>query len=562
VIRSLRLLQIAASGELRRFHGKILFAYLGFNIFQPSTYFMDTKSRRILTGILFCPVTIFCQESINESMMDQIKNEERNDSKLEWIAHYVTDVSGSRLTNSSGYRRACQWAKATLTEWGLANAHLEPWGNFGYGWDLVKSTLSLQKPYYEPIIAYARPWSGSTPGLITAQVLILENQDSVWIAKNAARIHGKIVLLKSQDSVIHGSFVADAHRYSDSALNAMQDTYMINAEQLHYFLPIILKTIRIRGMLKKAGALGILSMPFGNSGNNGTVFVDGFGGFRRGDQPAMPEMVLSAEACYKIERLIRSGHEVTMSMETKTRLLSDDMKGYNVLAEIPGTDPNLKDEVVMLGGHFDSWQSATGATDNGAGCIAMLEAVRILKKLGVRPKRTIRIALWGGEEQGLLGSFHYVKNHFGDPSTMKLSPEQQKISVYFNLDNGSGKIRGVFAQGNDAAMPIFQAWLQPFHEVGATTVSHHNTGATDHLSFDAVGIPGFQFIQDPLDYESRVHHSNMDNYDHLFLDDLKQAATVIAAFVYNAAMRDEKMPRKELPKPEKFIFQEFDEDIP
>jgi hypothetical protein len=521
---------------------------------------MNTKTRRLLTGILLCPVIIFSQETVNESMMDQIKNEENMDSKLEWIAHYVTDVSGSRLTNSSGYRHACQWAKATLTDWGLSNAHLEPWGNFGYGWDLAKSTLSLQKPYYEPIIAYARPWSGST-GMVTAQVFMLENQDSAWIAKNAGRIRGKIVLLKSQDSVIHGFFVADSYRYSDSALNAMQDTYMVNAEQLHYFMPIILKTIQMRRLLKKAGALGILSMPFGNSGNNGTVFVDGFGGFRPADQPALPEMVLSAEACYKIERLIKSGHEVTMSMETKTKLLSDDTKGYNVLAEIPGTDPKLKDEIVMLGGHFDSWQSATGATDNGAGCIAMLEAVRILKKLGVRPRRTIRIALWGGEEQGLLGSFHYVKNHFGDPSTMKLTAEQQKISAYFNLDNGSGKIRGIFAQENDAVMPIFQAWLQPFHEMGATAVSHHNTGATDHLSFDAVGIPGFQFIQDPLDYESRVHHSNMDNYDHLFLDDLKQAATVIAAFVYNAAMRDEKMPRKDLPKPGKFIFQEFDEDI-
>jgi carboxypeptidase Q len=191
-----------------------------------------------------------------------------------------------------------------------------------------------------------------------------------------------------------------------------------------------------------------------------------------------------------------------------------------------------------------------------------MEAIRILKKLGVRPRRTIRIALWGGEEQGLIGSFHYVKNHYGDPSTMKLTAEQQKISAYYNLDNGSGKIRGIFTQGNDAVIPIFQAWLQPFHDVGATTVSRHNTGSTDHLSFDAVGIPGFQFIQDPLDYESRAHHSNMDNYDHLFLDDLKQAATIIAAFVYNTAMRDEKMPRKDLSKPEKFIFQEIEEEIP
>ena len=523
---------------------------------------MGAKTCRILTGILLCPTMIFCQETINESMMDQIKNEESRDSKVEWIAHYMTDVSGSRLTNSSGYRRACQWAKATLTGWGLSNAHLEPWGNFGYGWDLLKSTLSLQRPYYEPIIAYAKPWSGSTRVAVTAPVLLLENQDSSWIVKNASVIRGRIVLLKSADSVIHGFFDADASRYSDSALNTLQDTYMINDDMLHYLMPIVLKSIHIRSWLKKAGALGILSMPFGKPGNNGTVFVDGFGGFRPADQPAIPEMVLSAEACYKIERLIESGHTVEMTMETKTKLLADDIKGYNVLAEIPGTDPNLKDEIVMLGGHFDSWQSATGATDNAAGCIAMMEAIRILKKLDVRPRRTIRIALWGGEEQGLIGSFHYVKNHFGDPSTMKLTAEQPKISAYFNLDNGSGKIRGIFSQGNEAVIPIFQAWLQPFHDLGATTVSRHNTGSTDHLSFDAVGIPGFQFIQDPLDYETRAHHSNMDNYDHLFPADLKQAATIIAAFVYNAAMRDEKIPRKELPKPKKFIFQEIEEEIP
>jgi Zn-dependent M28 family amino/carboxypeptidase len=244
-----------------------------------------------------------------------------------------------------------------------------------------------------------------------------------------------------------------------------------------------------------------------------------------------------------------------------THLLSDDMKGYNVIGEIPGTDPKLKAELVMLGGHMDSWQSATGATDNGAGCIATMEAIRILKTLNINPRRTIRIALWGGEEQGLLGSFHYVKNHFADPSTMQLKPEQDMVSAYYNLDNGSGKIRGIYDQGNDAVVDIFQKWLEPFNDLGASTVTRHNTGSTDHLSFDAVGIPGFQFIQDQLDYASRTHHTNMDNYDHLLIGDLKQAATIIAAFVYNTAMRNEKLPRKPLPKPEKFIFEEIEEAL-
>jgi carboxypeptidase Q len=277
------------------------------------------------------------------------------------------------------------------------------------------------------------------------------------------------------------------------------------------------------------------------------------------DQPQLPEMVLSEEAALKIRRLIHSGHQVTVEMELRTRLLSDDTRGYNVVGEIPGTDPGLKDQLVMLGGHLDSWQSATGATDNGAGCIAALEAVRILKTLGIHPRRTIRIVLWGGEEQGLLGSFHYVKNHFGDPANMKLTAEQAKVSAYFNLDNGSGKIRGIFDQSNEAVVPIFNKWLEPFHDLGATVVSPHNTGSTDHLCFDAVGIPGFQFVQDPLDYETRTHHTNADNFDHLRIKDLQQASLVMAAFVYNTAMRNELLPRKPLPKPEKFLFEEFEQ---
>ena len=220
-----------------------------------------------------------------------------------------------------------------------------------------------------------------------------------------------------------------------------------------------------------------------------------------------------------------------------------------MIAEIPGTDPKLKDEVVMLGGHLDSWHSGTGATDNAAGCAVMMEAVRLLKTLNVQPRRTIRIALWSGEEQGLFGSRNYVKNHFGDPATMQLTPDQSKISAYYNLDNGSGKIRGVYLQENEKVRPIFAEWLKPFEEMGANTLTINTTGSTDHVSFDGVGIPGFQFIQDPLEYDTRTHHSNMDTYDHLVPADLKEAAAVVAAFVYNTAQRDEKLPRKPLPEP-------------
>jgi Zn-dependent M28 family amino/carboxypeptidase len=239
---------------------------------------------------------------------------------------------------------------------------------------------------------------------------------------------------------------------------------------------------------------------------------------------------------------------MTVQAELKTTFYDKDTLGYNIIAEIPGTDPKLKDQVVMLGGHFDSWQSSTGASDNAAGSAVAIEAVRILKALGVKPRRTIRIALWDGEEEGLLGSRGYVLKHFGDPRTLELKPEQSKVSGYFNYDNGSGKIRGIYLQGNDAVRPIFEEWLKPFHDMGASTVTIRTTGGTDHLSFDAIGIPGFQFIQDPLDYSTRVHHSNMDNYDHASKSDLMQSAIIMASFVYNTAMRDEMLPRKPLVK--------------
>jgi carboxypeptidase Q len=247
-------------------------------------------------------------------------------------------------------------------------------------------------------------------------------------------------------------------------------------------------------------------------------------------------------------RLTDSNYPVTIDIDVNTAFQTKDIKGYNVVAEIPGTDPLLKDEVVMLGGHLDSWQSATGATDNAAGCSVMMEAMRIFKTLGIKPRRTIRIALWTGEEQGLLGSRGYVKNHFGNPATMELKPEHSKLSAYFNIDNGTGKVRGIYLQGNEKVKDIFSQWLVPFHDMGAKTVTISNTGGTDHQAFDAIGLPGFQFIQDPIEYSTRTHHTNMDSYDHLIAEDLQQISVIVAAFVYNAAMRDEKIPRKDPPE--------------
>jgi Zn-dependent M28 family amino/carboxypeptidase len=284
-------------------------------------------------------------------------------------------------------------------------------------------------------------------------------------------------------------------------------------------------------------------------GNEGTIFVQGGGQYTK-DAPELPaNVVLSSDDYLRLQRLANAGIPVELEADVKTKFFDKDLKGYNVIAEIPGTDPKLKDEVVMIGGHLDSWHGATGATDNAAGCSVMMEAIRLLKTSNFQPRRTIRIALWGGEEQGLHGSRNFVKMHVADPATMQLQPAQSKITAYYNLDNGTGKIRGVYLQGNDKAKPIFTKWLEPFKDLGASTVTISNTGGTDHLSFDAVGIPGFQFIQDEIEYDTRTHHSNMDTYDHLVPEDLKQAATIVAAFVFNTAQRDEMIPRKELPKP-------------
>src|SRR5208337_1522775 len=303
-----------------------------------------------------------------------------------------------------------------------------------------------------------------------------------------------------------------------------------------------------------------------DSAGGGTVFVQSGGSYKPGETTTVPQLTMASEHWSRIARLLQQKKDVTLELNVVNTFYDDDPMQYDTLAEIPGTDK--KDEIVMLGAHLDSWHAGTGATDNGAGTIVTMEAVRILKALEVKPRRTIRIGLWSGEEQGLLGSQSYVEHHFGSRPPMSdpgmkgmptvirreagevtLKPEQAKITAYFNVDNGSGKIRGVYVQENAAVAPIFQEWMKPFKDLGMDTLTIRNTGGTDHLSFDAVGIPAFQFIQDPLEYETRTHHSNMDVYDRLQADDLKQAAVIVAGFVYDAAMREQMLPRKPIEKP-------------
>lgn len=506
-----------------------------------------------LAGLL-SPALLPAQEKVDTAMIRRIRQEALLNTRIPFIAHQLTDVCGPRLTNSPGFHHAADWIVQTLKAWGIDKAQTEAWGEYGLGWSAEKTSLAMRSPYYSPLIAYASPWSGSTNGPVTAPVFLVQKPDSAYIAANLSKMKGKILLIGSRDTTLRSNFHADGERYTDSALATMGDTYMFTRAMRNMYMPYFIKMQQVSKMLDGSGALAILEA---SGQRDGTVVVQGFAGYRKKDQPMIPALTVAKEDFLRIERLAEDGLPLTLELQSDTKLYTDDLQGHNVVAEIPGTDPTLKSEVVMLGGHLDSWTAGTGATDNGAGSIVALEAMRILQALGVKPKRTIRIALWDGEEEGLLGSFHYVKNHFGDPIDMKLKPEQAKISAYFNLDNGSGKIRGIFAQGNEQAAAIFQQWFAPLKDMGASTVTIHNTGSTDHLSFDAVGIPGFQFIQDPLDYETRTHHSNEDNYDHLQMEDLQQAAAILAIFVYNTAQRPEMIPRKPLPKPEKFVFDDL-----
>ena len=493
-------------------------------------------------------------EKIDTATIQKIRQEGLQDSHVMDIAFHLTDASGDRLTASPGFLRAANYAKQQLTQWGLVNAALDPWGDFGKGWELQKSYLAITAPYYKPLIAFPKAWCGGTDGEKSASVLLISASDSAGLDRYKGQLAGKIILL-DVNQTYQQSFKPDASRYTDDQLDSMSkvvmrpvDTAELRRRRAQFQRgggQALLNTLK--KMAVSEGAIAILSQTA--RGHDGTLFVQG-GGSYQPDAPAnFLDIVIAMEDYMTIVRLLKAGTAVTLEADVKTKFYTDDIKGYNVIAEIKGADPKLKDEIVMLGGHLDSWHSATGATDNGAGCTVMMEAMRILKTLGIKPRRTIRIALWSGEEEGLLGSRGYVKKTFGDPATMQLLPAHDKLSAYFNIDNGTGKVRGIYLQGNEACRSIFTQWLQPFQDLGATTVTVSNTGGTDHQSFDAVGLPGFQFIQDEIEYSTRTHHTNMDTYDHLREDDLKQIATIVAAFVYNAAQRDEKLPRKPLPQP-------------
>lgn len=482
--------------------------------------------------------------------MQKIRQEGFHQSKVMETAFYLTDVNGPRL-QGPGFMKAANWTKSKLAEWGLQNARLESWGEWGKGWAVERCYLAMTAPYYKNIIAVPRAWSGSTNKLQQAEILFITETDTTALESMRSKLKNKVILL-DQSFTVTPSFKADAGRLTEEELQKMASETVSQRAPGDSSYRRMIQSMRTRNsfnqkmrkLAKQEGALGILNTT--QTSKDGTLFVSGdYANAAIGAIPDdLADLSISVEDYLTLCRLMKGGVPVKLELDVKTKFFADDTKGYNVLAEIPGTDPRLKEEVVMLGAHLDSWHAATGATDNAAGSAVMMEAVRILKSIGVAPRRTIRIALWSGEEQGLHGSKNYVQNHFVDPTTKKLNKEGENVAAYFNVDNGTGKIRGIYLQENQAAGPIFTQWLKQVQDLGAQTVTVKNTGGTDHQSFDRVGIPGFQFIQDQIEYSTRTHHTNMDTYDHLQPEDLKQAAIVVASFVYNAAMRDQKIPQK------------------
>jgi hypothetical protein len=518
------------------------------------------------------------RETLDLAMYQQIRDEGLGHSHVMEYASALDDDIGPRLTGSPNLKHANEWTRDQFTAMGCSNAHLEDWGEFGMGWQQLNTWVRMTAPDTAVFIAQAGPWSPATNGAITAPAIWIDVKEKKDLDQYKRKLAGKIVLYGPMRDVP----LVDkplSTRLDDAELKQLTEYPLKPRGQ--DFIQQYMKRLELRREVGKfladEHALAVITPSRdgrAGGGSGGTIFDDqgtGFGweAYKREHANPLPVVVMAIENYGRVYRLLKAHVPVTIEMNVDTKFSGDHEHGYDTIAEIPGTDPNLKDELVMVGGHLDSWASGTGATDNGAGTVVAMEVMRILTTLQVKPRRSIRVALWTGEEQGEYGSHGYVKEHFGNvplstaPDQLKLpewirkpagplqlKPDQQKISAYFNVDNGTGKIRGVYLQKNAAISPIFAQWIEPLKDLGVTTLTMRNTGGTDHEAFDAVGIPGFQFIQDPLDYDSRTHHSNMDTYERLQPEDLAQAAVVETIFVYNAAMRDQMLPRKPLPHPE------------
>lgn len=506
------------------------------------------------------------REKLDTAAISKIKKEGTNNSKVMEVLEMITDVYGPRLTNSAGFKRSAEYASKTLTSWGLSNVHYDYWDEpFGRGWNLKSFSLQATEPTVFPLIAWPKAWSPGVKGKVKAEAVYLHITREEDLKAYEGKLKGKIVLI-SLPAPIKPGFTPEATRLSDSVLlqlaNAPAGTPYIGRR-----LPPLSEPQRLAylkwALCQKEGAVAVLEVSQGARSKDGTLMVGQAivpypaetpyskraNSWDKDAPKILPQIVVASEHYNRLVRLLQHNITVSLDLTLETEFTAEE-PGFNIIGEIPGTD--LKDEVVMIGAHFDSWHTGTGTSDNGVGTAVMMEAMRLIKSLDISPRRTIRIGLWGGEEQGLLGSRNYVRRKLGARfdraypyDSIRLTPQGQKFSVYFNMDLGNGKYRGIYAQGNERVYPIFRDWLGPFQRQGTYTISLRNMTGTDHLSFDAINLPAFQFIQDPIEYGSRTYHSNMDVFDRAVESDLKHNAIVTAVFAWLAANRDELMPRRD-----------------
>ena len=516
------------------------------------TYLRSPLNRRfaaIVAGaalVLTAPHVVGQTEPVDLQAIYKIKEEGLQRSKVMEIASYLTDVYGPRLTGTPEIRRAGEWAVKELQTWGVANARLEPWTGFGRGWSNDRFSVQMTAPSNATLIGYPKAWTPGTNGLVKGDAIEARLETPADLEKWRGKLKGKVVLTAPPRAVT-AHFAPQAERFTDAELEALA-RQPISSGRGRGGAPSAAATPAFaRERTAFLVAEGVLATIEPSRADGGTVFVQGGGSRNAADPPTVPQIVLTAEHYNRILRILDKKIAVTLEMDVRNRFYDGDAGAINVVAEIRGTDK--ADELVMLGAHFDSWHTGTGATDNAAGSAVMMEAMRILAATGLPLRRSVRMGLWGGEEQGYYGSRAHVAENFGDRQTLATKAAHAKFSVYFNVDNGGGAIRGVYLQGNEAVAPIFRAWMEPFANLGMTTLAIRATGGTDHLSFDQVGLPGFQFIQDRLEYDSRTHHSNMDVYDRLQADDMMKNAVIVASFVYHAANREQMLPRKPMPKP-------------
>lgn len=511
--------------------------------------------RKIVSVLLFSLLAgvSIAQEPVDLKMVSRIREEGFQRSKAMSAVTELTDVYGPRLTASPNLRNAQQWAMSLMKDWGLENVAMEPWGEFGSGWETSGYSVEMTAPTYDRINAVPLAWSPPTNGVVSGTPVVVSIRSKSDFDKYRGKLKGKIVLngrtggfdrfqppgkrlqkkeLEKAEGAIDplGEGIGGGNSVAYKEEDADWKQYLKKRRE-------VIEFIRSEGV---ATLVQPSSFPYG------VVRASGYYDTR--EELNVPAFVIGKEQYARIIRLAERKIPVELRVELKARF-TQDKTGYNIIGELPGTDPGLKDQIVMLGGHFDSWHGGTGAADNGANCVVMIEALRILKSLGVKPRRTIRVALWSGEEQDYFGSYNYVKKHFGDPKTGKIETDHNKLSAYFNLDNGAGRIRGIYLQGNEAAGPIFRSYLKPFRSLDANSLTVLNTGGTDHMVFDGIGLPGFQFIQDPLDYSTRVHHSNLDVLESVIEDDIKVNAVIVATIAYHTAMRDDMIPRKKTATP-------------